>query len=224
VAGAVTETQKTSITSTVTGATTLTITGSLRETVNASVREEFLSAFTNTVTGGTDISYRCGMELTVTGGVTETFDTNYARNVTGTMGYEVTGAAKEELGSTNRTVDGSYDLTTDGTFTLRCASLAGDASQWNNTDALLDVLVDLYDELHGIDIKVSLATTSAYGAILKLYGKDKSKTLLSLTGTGLQVLLAGLHVRQTPVAFDTDAAQMEPGALDVEVKGMMVKV
>jgi type VI secretion system secreted protein VgrG len=224
VAGAVTETQKTSITSTVTGTTTLTITGSLTETVNASVREEFLSTFTNTVTGGTDISYLCGMELTVTGGATETFDATYARTVTGTMSYVVTGTAKEEFGATDRTVDGTYNLTVDGNYTLRCASLAGDASQWNNTDALLDGLVDLYDELHGIDIKVMGATASAYGAMIKAYGQDKSTTGLSLVATGLKILLAGIHVEKKSVKIDTDGAQMEPGAFHIDGKGILIRI
>ncbi|NUP13024.1 MAG: type VI secretion system tip protein VgrG [Polyangiaceae bacterium] len=224
VAGAVQETQHTSVTSTITGAVTHTITGTLAETVAATVREEFLAAFTATVTGGTTLNYQCGLELTVTAGATETFDATYDRTVTGSMKYVVTGAAKEELGPTTRTINGNYDLTVDGTYTLRCASLQGDASQWSNTDALLDGLVELYDQTHGIDIKVTGISMAAYGLLLKLYGKDSATTILSATLAGANVTLAGLHVQKRPWWIKVDGPEMATGGLDVETKAVVAKI
>lgn len=224
VAGPVIETQHTSVLSTIVGAVTHTVTGTLAETIMAAVREEFLAAFTTTVTGGSTIGYQCGLELTVSAGSTENYDTTYQRDVTGTMKYVVTGTASEDLGATTRTINGDYTLTTDGTYTLRCASLQGDASQWNNTDALLNGLVDLYDETHGIDIKVTGASLTAYGAMLKINGTEKSKTGLSLTLALLSASFTGLHVSKTPWRVDTSGAQMAVGGMDVETKGLMLKV
>jgi type VI secretion system secreted protein VgrG len=224
VVGAVNETQHTSVTSTITGATDLTITGTLTETVKSAVKEEFLASFTNTVTGGTTIEYQCGMELKVRGGATETFDTTYDRTVTGGMKYTVTGDAKEELGPTSRIVDGNYDLITDGTYTLRCATLKGDASSWNNTDAMLDALVELYDETHGTDIKVELYNLSAYGFALKLYKQEKFSAKLSLALAGLSVTLAGLNITFAPNWLEPSAPQMAVGGADLEIKGVVLKL
>lgn len=224
VVGAVTETQHTSVTTTITGPTTHTITGPFVETISAAVTEEFLAAFTTTVNGGTTLTFDSGLDLTVTGGVTENFDSTYARDVTGTMQYVVTGTAKEDLGATSRTVNGNYDLTVDGTYTLRCATLDGDASQWDNTDAMLEGLVDLYDVTHGIDIQVTGLSMTAYGAMLKLYGSVSSTTVLGLTVAGLTATLAGMSVCKAPVRAKVDGPEMATGGLDVEITALVIKI
>jgi type VI secretion system secreted protein VgrG len=176
--GAFTETLASTLSTTVLGPVVVGIVGELAETISSAVVESYAAGLCTNVCGGlAKLTYDAGLTHHVTGGVTVNFDASQETKVDGPLDLTISGSVTECFGATKRHIQGTYDVTVDGTYTLSCPTHVIDVPQVGfNFGTLMRLSpFQLECEWHSDDyswatFKVGGSTKSYAGVFAGVYG------------------------------------------------------